>query len=123
MLKRLCLLLSVAGLSLILASPAYSEGYEPVNGYYYSDGDIEAIIEYNFEPGDAEYAKSIAWCESTYSPTAYNPAYDTVGIFQLSAILREEYGLSVYDVDTPEENIYWASVVFYNTGAWPWACA
>ena len=112
-------LLSIAA---ILPSQAHAEGYA-ADGTYYSDADIEAAIHAAFDYEDWATAEAVAWCESTYMPQAYNPALDTVGIFQISYIARVEYGLSYYDVDTPYENAYWADQMQDDLGWYPWACA
>jgi hypothetical protein len=106
----------------MLQGVATAEGYGE-DGYYYSDADIEYAIEANFDYADWATAKAIAYCESAYDPQAYNPALDTVGIFQISYIARVEYGLSYYDVDTPHENAYWANYIRDREGWDPWACA
>jgi hypothetical protein len=105
-----------------LGDPALAEGYG-ADGYYYSDAGIEAIIEANFDYEDWYSAKAIAWCESSYVPQAYNPAYDTVGLFQISYIARVHYGLTYWDVDTPAENAFWANYIQDREGWGPWACA
>lgn len=106
----------------LLAHPAQAEGYG-ADGYYYTDAEIEAVIYAYFDSADWGTAHAIAWCESGYVPQAYNPAYDTVGIFQLSYEARLAYDLSYYDVDTPPENAYWANYIQDRQGWYPWACA
>jgi hypothetical protein len=119
---RLAILTAVLSIAALSSSTAYAAGYAE-DGTYYSDADIEAAIHASFEPYDWATAEAVAYCESGYDPMAYNPALDTVGIFQISYIARVEYGLSYYDVDTPYENAYWANQMQNDLGWAPWACA
>jgi hypothetical protein len=125
MLKRLMLSLTVfmAVFFFVQASPneAYAEGYG-ADGHYYSDADVEAIIDATWDAEAAPVAKTIAYRESGYVPQAVNTwDGDAFCLFQITDIVEVEYGISEYDLDTPYECSAFAYQLYLDQGWGPWS--
>jgi hypothetical protein len=120
-LTRLAILTVVLCMTLILPSKAYAEGYG-ADGYYYSDADVEAIIDATWDAEAAPVAKAIAFRESGYVPQAVNTwDGDAFCLFQITDVVEVEYGISEYDLDTPYECSSFAYQLYLDQGWGPWA--
>lgn len=105
-----------------LAGPAHAEGYG-ADGHYYTDAEIDYIIEVTWPDGAEESAKVIARRESNYIPMVAN-YYDgdAFCLFQITDIAEAGLGITEADLDTPYECSYQAARLYILSGGFgPWA--
>ena len=99
-----------------------------VRSGYLSETEMRELVTRHFAPGDVNRAIRVAWCVSSFNPSAINPATGASGLFQHlpenwaehSAAAGRE-GTSIFD---PEANVAVAAWMLYDLpGGWShWDC-
>ena len=88
----------------------------------------EAIERYFTAGGLLQQARDIAWCESTFNPSARSPGGGNHGLFQINNVHARQFtrvtGLpwAKYRYD-PDANAHYARWLYDTEGWEPWGCA
>lgn len=109
--------------------PSDIRGGVYVRSGYLSETELRAIVARHFREADVNRAIRVAWCASSFNPTAINPATGASGLFQHLpdhwAERSTAAGLPESSMFDPEANVAVAAWMLYDLpGGWShWDCA
>lgn len=109
--------------------PSDIRGGVYVRSGYLSETELRAIVARHFREADVNRAIRVAWCSSSFNPTAINPATGASGLFQHLpdhwAERSTAAGVPETSMFDPDANVAVAAWMLYDLpGGWShWDCA